>query len=95
LTIHDDGIVVDEDLEVAGGHEDHNRNYCCGLGGMNRICRTPKVPVMVGRWDMRTARRHACWEAESTKLGGRGMKQTETYLARLSTDRSSPTVEGI
>ena len=40
---------------------------------------------------------------ETCALGGqvsqaereRGMKQTETYLERLSTDRSSPTVEGI
>ena len=97
MTVHDDDIAVDDDLEVAGEREDRNRNCCCWIcDGMNKIVRALKVLVMASRWDIRTARRRrARWETQVNGLQGRERKQTKMYLARLSTERSSPMVDGI
>ena len=62
MTVHDDDIAVDGDLEVAGEHEDRNRNCCWRCDGMNRIVRALKVLVMANHWDIRIARRRARWE---------------------------------
>jgi hypothetical protein len=96
LTVHDDGIAVDDDLEVAAEHEDRNMDCCWICDGMNRVGQALKLVAMASQLDTRIVRmRGASWEIQvngGESVGGKGPK---THLARLSTDRSSPMVDGI